>query len=664
MSRPLSFFSKRERGWAFLSNQDPVNQTQQSAGRFSGLLKNKLGKKGAKLLKAGTRLALIALKKLMISLALTVGLPALIVIIFFVLLSTAVFGYWGATHNYTGIQAEENIIEWDEGDPQLASWNEENPTNKQIAKEYEELIDNSMDIRDYYNKEEDYKLLKGILIALDKFFCDDIENEGQPEKHIDKIGPEFEYKDSTIEVTREGTEKWVVEDEEGNTSWESNTWSKDDTREITEIELLESAETFAGDFYIEYEEQVVEEEHATSGDNYYFYEKTITTKKVPVNETYVTNQIEPLKEYMIELDEESDSSIVDPKTDHQWIMGLANNIDASHLDLMTSGEVVSLGVNYKTGSSIYVSGVFGGGFSFEYRELTELDSSHEYYSLIDEIARKYSFDPNLINAIIKNESGYDPEVESRAGAVGLMQLMPDTARDLGLRVDDNIDERLFPYTNVDAGTRYIRDLIDQYNSNIYLALAAYNAGPGNLDEWIDEVGTNWSELKDVGFDETIKYVEDVLKDWGPAPLVSIGDYELVVPVTTECSYITSHFGYRIDPITGELGGHEGIDIGCWRYYSGSNVVSAANGIVTFAGWSGGYGNVVIIDHGGGFETRYAHLNSIHVSQGQEVFAGHTVGTGGSTGKSTGPHLHFETRIDGEPIDPLSFYCVSDFERPK
>ena len=80
----------------------------------------------------------------------------------------------------------------------------------------------------------------------------------------------------------------------------------------------------------------------------------------------------------------------------------------------------------------------------------------------------------------------------------------------------------------------------------------------------------------------------------------------------------------------------------------------ANGTVTAAGWSGGYGKVVDVDHGNGYLTRYGHLSAIDVKVGQTVHAGQMIGRVGSTGRSTGPHLHYETRIGKEPVDPEKF----------
>jgi murein DD-endopeptidase MepM/ murein hydrolase activator NlpD len=115
--------------------------------------------------------------------------------------------------------------------------------------------------------------------------------------------------------------------------------------------------------------------------------------------------------------------------------------------------------------------------------------------------------------------------------------------------------------------------------------------------------------------------------------------------------ISSNFGWRVHPILGDSRFHSGIDFG--DDY-GSTIRAADNGVVIFAGWYGGYGNAVIINHGEGITTLYAHLSKIDVSEGQKVQVGEAIAAVGSTGLSTGPHLHFEVRKDGEPVDPMDY----------
>ncbi|WP_439925161.1 M23 family metallopeptidase [Nitrobacter sp. JJSN] len=122
------------------------------------------------------------------------------------------------------------------------------------------------------------------------------------------------------------------------------------------------------------------------------------------------------------------------------------------------------------------------------------------------------------------------------------------------------------------------------------------------------------------------------------------------PVVGEIE-LSSGFGVRVDPFVGRPAMHTGLD---FRASMGDPVRATANGKVVSAGWGGGYGRMVEIDHGNGLSTRYGHLSAINVNVGQSIKIGQVVGEVGSTGRSTGPHLHYETRIDGEAVDPQKF----------
>jgi murein DD-endopeptidase MepM/ murein hydrolase activator NlpD len=122
----------------------------------------------------------------------------------------------------------------------------------------------------------------------------------------------------------------------------------------------------------------------------------------------------------------------------------------------------------------------------------------------------------------------------------------------------------------------------------------------------------------------------------------------IMPTNGELS---SSFGYRRHPILGTVRLHAGTDLGA-SY--GTPIWAAKDGEVIFAGWNGGYGNCVIVAHEGGISTLYGHQSEIAVSVGQQVSQGEIIGYVGSTGQSTGPHLHFEVRVGGEPEDPMLF----------
>ena len=137
----------------------------------------------------------------------------------------------------------------------------------------------------------------------------------------------------------------------------------------------------------------------------------------------------------------------------------------------------------------------------------------------------------------------------------------------------------------------------------------------------------------------------VPSDWRPA------EKSLKWPVPG-VYVITSGFGPRIDPVEGIDGFHTGLDIGAPQ---GTPVVAAAPGIVAHAGRAGNYGLAVFLQHEGGMETIYAHLSGIAVKRGQLVQAGEVIGYVGSTGKSTGPHLHFEVRVHHQPVNPVDYF---------
>ena len=141
---------------------------------------------------------------------------------------------------------------------------------------------------------------------------------------------------------------------------------------------------------------------------------------------------------------------------------------------------------------------------------------------------------------------------------------------------------------------------------------------------------------------------------GSTAAVGTGSFGWPVP---SCTYITSRFGMRVHPITGEYKSHTGLDIGAGY---GAAIVAADGGSVSFAGVKGGYGSCVMINHGNGYVTLYGHMSSIAVSEGQNVSKGETIGYVGSTGVATGPHCHFEIYSGGSRIDPEQFYSGLTF----
>lgn len=130
--------------------------------------------------------------------------------------------------------------------------------------------------------------------------------------------------------------------------------------------------------------------------------------------------------------------------------------------------------------------------------------------------------------------------------------------------------------------------------------------------------------------------------------VSRGQLPAFLPVRSR--QLTSGFGLRTNPVIGYRALHAGVDFAA---PIGTPIVATSQGTVGVAGWSGGYGLLVTLDHGNGVQTRYGHMSGLNVVAGQKVSVGDIIGYVGSTGRSTGPHVHYEVRVGGRPVDPLA-----------
>jgi murein DD-endopeptidase MepM/ murein hydrolase activator NlpD len=136
----------------------------------------------------------------------------------------------------------------------------------------------------------------------------------------------------------------------------------------------------------------------------------------------------------------------------------------------------------------------------------------------------------------------------------------------------------------------------------------------------------------------------------PSADLTPGTGPLMLSEVTASAPVSSKFGWRQDPLTGQATFHRGVDI---AVAYGHDVKAAADGVVSFAGVQNGYGNTVVIDHEGGRQTRYAHLSQELVRAGDVVSEGQVLGKSGNSGRTTGPHLHFEMLVNGRPVDPVA-----------
>lgn len=168
-----------------------------------------------------------------------------------------------------------------------------------------------------------------------------------------------------------------------------------------------------------------------------------------------------------------------------------------------------------------------------------------------------------------------------------------------------------------------------------------------MDERYDRIEILQRQEKQ--FLEESKILEERIKQMKLSAQSYVGG-QMLWPVPSS-RRITSYFGVRQHPVFNYSRMHTGIDIAANQ---GVNIVAANVGTVKISGWEGGYGNTVLIDHGGGISTLYAHCSTLLVREGQKVKAGDVIARIGSTGISTGPHLHFEVRKNGEPVDPMQY----------
>ncbi len=158
-----------------------------------------------------------------------------------------------------------------------------------------------------------------------------------------------------------------------------------------------------------------------------------------------------------------------------------------------------------------------------------------------------------------------------------------------------------------------------------------------------ELFASWTALDDVVVDPVGSLSQTSPEQLLQQPVISVPSRH-----PTNGGYVSSNYGYRAHPVLGGRRHHSGIDIAA---PTGTPVYATADGMVERAEYSGSYGNVIYLDHGSDLQTRYAHLSGLNVRDGQRVKKGDLIGFVGSTGRSTGPHLHYEVRVDGVAVNP-------------
>lgn len=171
------------------------------------------------------------------------------------------------------------------------------------------------------------------------------------------------------------------------------------------------------------------------------------------------------------------------------------------------------------------------------------------------------------------------------------------------------------------------------------------AGHVDADEDVTPLGTADSDFR------------QLFASWRDSSDGDIGSVAIPSRLPVDNFRISSRYGYREDPFRGRRARHKGIDMAA---PIGTPIYATADGVVGRAQWVSGYGKYIEIEHGGGIQTRYGHMSRLNVAANQKVKRGDLIGFMGSTGRSTGSHLHYEVRIGGEPVNPEPFLRSSDY----
>ncbi|MEN8164304.1 MAG: M56 family metallopeptidase [Acidobacteriota bacterium] len=268
--------------------------------------------------------------------------------------------------------------------------------------------------------------------------------------------------------------------------------------------------------------------------------------------------------------------------------------------------------------------------------------------LLEAASKSHDLPPALLGLMTLVESGGDPEARSTRGATGLLQVMPATGRSIaeerGLGEVDLSD----PEVNLDLGAWYLARQLETFDGDLQLALAAYNGGP--------ERARRWSENSEPLSAETTAYVALLTKMWHEREadesmayqawwnrLNSVRVARMLHPLPA--ARVSQAFGKN------HRGSHKGVDLVA---PTGTPILAPMDGEVIAVSDDTTAGKAVVIRHGVGLETRYHHLDAIDVKLGDRLGAGESLGRVGSTGVSTGPHLHFEVRENGVAVDPMTF----------
>jgi murein DD-endopeptidase MepM/ murein hydrolase activator NlpD len=286
-----------------------------------------------------------------------------------------------------------------------------------------------------------------------------------------------------------------------------------------------------------------------------------------------------------------------------------------------------------------------------------VDPNNQWAQQMAEAEKTYGLPPGLLQEVARGESSFNPDAKSDAGAMGLLQIMPDTWDEWAPKV--GATDPWNPEDSIKVAAAYLgwlKSALPEGQNDTVAIMTAYNWGIGNvLNKGVDAAPP---ETK--AYSSTIATALD-----GPtvmsAPQAG-GTQKFIRPVQGGSELVTQGYGANVEDYAQWNGpyGHEGVDYGV---PVGTPVMASANGTVVFVGTGDGfenYGNYVVIQHPDGYKSYYAHLSEFDAQVGDVVEQGQVIAKSGNTGRSSGPHLHFSLRLDGDETGPYGMVNPTDF----
>jgi murein DD-endopeptidase MepM/ murein hydrolase activator NlpD len=307
--------------------------------------------------------------------------------------------------------------------------------------------------------------------------------------------------------------------------------------------------------------------------------------------------------------------------------------------------------------------------------IPSVDPKNQWGTQMSAAEQKYGLPAGLLQAIARHESGFDPGASSGA-AHGLMQFTPSTWAEWSEKA--GVTDIWDPEDSITASAAYLNwineTLPADKQGDVGWIVAAYNAGIGNvspMESYEDILGLKFKDKE-----ARLAYVKSIQQEVGGQSVMSTTEGPLaeqatigtatgqkfIRPIAGGSELVSQGFGANVESYAQWNGehGHEGIDYGV---PVGTPVMAAAGGTVVFAGTGNGfdnYGNYVVVEHPDGYKSYYAHLSGFDVEVGDEVTQGQPIALSGNSGRSTGPHLHFSLRKDGDTTGPYGMVNPTDF----